>query len=491
MTAWLRAGRFAPSVPKVTERSASSLSARTINPLVRKMEYAVRGRLYIAAVERSRAGKRVIYTNIGNPHALHQQPITFFRQVIALVQYPGLLRDESTRKHFPQDALNRAEKYLKHFPGGSGAYQDSRGNECVRQEVASYLTERDGFEAQVKDLFLTDGASAGVNLCMRILISGSADGVLTPTPQYPLYSATIDLLDGTNVSYYLDESHRWGLSISELNRAAKDGRARGADIRALVVINPGNPTGQCLSRDNIVEIARWCRDKNVVIFADEVYQTNVYAPHCNFNSFRKVILEEKDLSNDVECFSFNTISKGVVGECGHRGGYFHCLNIDNDVAEEVYKLASTTLCSNTTGQLLVGLMSRPPQPGDESYNLYKKETEGIFNSLKKRAERLADALNKLEGVSCNPVEGALYAFPQISLPTKAIEAAREAGVPADTFYCLQLLDETGLCTVPGSGFGQQEGTFHFRTTILPPEEEFDLVVNEFSRFHKMFLAKYK
>lgn len=465
------------------------LRQETMNPLVRKVEYAVRGRLYAAAVERSRAGKKVIYTNIGNPHSLQQRPITFFRQVLSLMAYPDLLHDDRTRAHFPVDAVQRAEMYLKNMPGGMGSYQDSRGNEFVRKEVASFLEERDGLAAKADDIYLTEGASAGVNLCLRTLIRGSADAVLTPIPQYPLYAAAIDLCNGTNVGYYLDESEGWGLSIAELDRATRDARTSGADVRGLVVINPGNPTGQCLSKENMVDIVRWCADEKVVLFADEVYQTNVYAPNRSFVSFRKVIQLDPEAHN-VECFSFHTISKGVIGECGHRGGYFHCLNIDEKVQEEMYKLASTALCSNTAGQVLVGLMSNPPKRGDPSFERYERETKGIFDSLKRRAEVLAPALNRLEGISCNAVEGALYAFPQVTLPQKAIDAAKAAGIAPDVFYCLALLEETGLCTVPGSGFGQRDGTFHFRTTILPPEGDFEMIVKEFTRFHNQFMKQY-
>ena len=90
-----------------------------------------------------------------------------------------------------------------------------------------------------------------------------------------------------------------------------------------------------------------------------------------------------------------------------------------------------------------------------------------MDSLKRRAVRLSQQLNELDGVSCNAIDGAMYAFPTITLPPNAVAAAKSQGIEADEFYCLELLEETGIVIVPGSGFKQVEGTFHFRTTILP------------------------
>merc|ERR1712226_902730 len=101
--------------------------------------------------------------------------------------------------------------------------------------------------------------------------------------------------------------------------------------------------------------------------------------------------------------------------------------------------------------------------GDESYSIYVEERDGIISSLKRRAIKLSEALNKLQGISCNPSEGAMYLFPQIHLPKAAVRAAEKASLVPDTFYCLKLLEATGIATVPGSGFKQKDGTFHFRT----------------------------
>lgn len=103
---------------------------------------------------------------------------------------------------------------------------------------------------------------------------------------------------------------------------------------------------------------------------------------------------------------------------------------------------------------------------------------------------VADTFNSMEGFSCNTVQGAMYAFPRIVLPPKAIEAAKAQNKAPDVFYAFELLENTGICIVPGSGFGQQPGTYHFRTTILPQPDKLKEMLDKFAAFHKDFLKKY-
>lgn len=101
-----------------------------------------------------------------------------------------------------------------------------------------------------------------------------------------------------------------------------------------------------------------------------------------------------------------------------------------------------------------------------------------------------DGLNGIDGIECEKAEGAMYAFPRLHLPEKALEAAEESNVTPDTLYALSLLEETGICVVPASGFGQKDGRVGFRTTFLPPEEQLDYAVKEFARHHKLFCERY-
>ena len=166
------------------------------------------------------------------------------------------------------------------------------------------------------------------------------------------------------------------------------------------------------------------------------------------------------------------------------------LGIPCDVKAEILKLASISLCPSTIGQISVGLTARPPKPGEESYELYVTEKTQILRSLQRRADSLSAALNKINGITCNPIDGAMYAFPNITLPSKLVSAAEAEGVAPDAFYCMELLERTGIVVVPGSGFGQRDGTYHFRTTILPPEDKMKKVGAAFAKFHTEFTAEY-
>merc|ERR1712194_589343 len=118
----------------------------------------------------------------------------------------------------------------------------------------------------------------------------------------------------------------------------------------------------------------------------------------------------------------------------------------------------------------------------------KQEKDGVLDSLKRKAQMVTKRLNELQGVSCRVVEGAMYAFPSITLPAKAIEAASSKGQAPDFLYCWELLENTGIVVVPGSGFNQKDGTFHFRTTILPDEAKLPAVMDRLEKFHNDFLA---
>jgi len=486
--------------------NAKVLSLDTISSKVTKAEYAVRGELVLKANEilktlqkAKQEGKQsplpyneIIFCNIGNPQSLGQRPLTFFRQLVALVEYPELLQSPELSKLFPPDVIERAKRAIAETPGGLGAYSHSQGLSWVRRDIANFIERRDGYPCDPEDLFITNGASPAVQDALRIMIKNENDGIMIPIPQYPLYSASIKLLGGSQVGYYLDEASNWGLSVQELERSYKESKNRGISPKALVIINPGNPTGQVLKEQNMREIVDFCLRNRVVLMADEVYQENVYIKEeIPFVSFKKVLKSMGSKYNDVELFSFHSISKGFVGECGHRGGYSELVNIDPLVKAELYKLASVSLCPNTTGQVLIDVMVNPPKEGDPSFQKYKEERDSIYTSLKRRAEKLVRFLNTLDGVSCNPAQGAMYAFPQVKIPEGAVKLAQSKNKRPDDFYCLELLDKTGVCVVPGSGFGQRDGTYHFRTTFLPPEDQIDGVLSKVAKFHGEFMNKYK
>jgi len=342
---------------------------------------------------------------------------------------------------------------------------------------------------------LTNGASKGVQAALTLVIKNFNDGIMIPTPQYPLYSATIALYGAKQIGYYLDESNGWQLNESELTKSFEKAKSEGINPVALAVINPGNPTGAVLSKENIEMIIRFAKKHNLNLLADEVYQENVYLKGLKFYSFAKVLHEMNE--KDVTLFSFHSVSKGFLGECGHRGGYFEVRNIPDDVYAQLVKLQSIGLCSNVDGQIVTYLMVAPPVAGDESYDLYVKERDRILASLKEKAEILGKGLNEIEGMTCEIPQGAMYAFVKFELPhikgvdtAKMSEAERFAyDSKRDFEYCLSLLEETGICVVPGSGFGQLPKTMHFRTTFLPLKEDIKILVDKMKNFHLSYVKK--
>lgn len=478
-----------------------ALTIDEINPKVLECEYAVRGEIVILAQKlqqdlnnnpNSHPFDEILYCNIGNPQSLGQKPLTFFREVLALCDHPALLDKAETHSLFSADSIKRASEILAQIPGrATGAYSHSQGIKGLRDSIAAGIEARDGFPADPNDLFLTDGASPAVHMMMQLLIRSANDGILCPIPQYPLYSASMALHGGTLVPYYLDEATGWGLEISELKNQLETAKSKGISVRSLVVINPGNPTGQVLSEDNQCEIVEFCKNEGLVLLADEVYQENIYVADKQFHSFKKVARSMGYGEKDITLVSFQSVSKGYYGECGKRGGYMEITGFSPEIREQIYKLASVNLCSNISGQILASLVMSPPKVGDESYKSYSEEKNGILSSLVRRAQQLEDALNKLEGVSCNRAEGAMYLFPRINLPEKAIEAAKAANTAPDAFYARRLLNATGIVVVPGSGFGQVPGTWHFRCTILPQEDRIPAIISRLTQFHQTFMDEFR
>ncbi|KAH9034995.1 transaminase [Lactarius pseudohatsudake] len=452
-----------------------TLTVDALNPAFLNVQYAVRGELAIRAeeyrVHLKTAGdnhglpfNRVISSNIGNPQqtGLDQPPITFVRQVAALMEWPALA--ELAKDVFPADVIARA-KELQAEIGSVGAYSHSQGVPLIRKNVANFIQERDGYPSNPNHIFLTAGASAGVTLLISMLISNPRSGILIPIPQYPLYTATLAANAGVGIPYHLDEDAEWATSAPDIEAAIEGAVREGITPKALVVINPGNPTGALLDEATMQNVVRLCERYGLVLLADEVYQTNLHSRSTHpFTSFKKVV---RALGSSLPLVSFHSISKGVMGECGRRGGYFECTNISDDIVALIYKLVSVLLCPPLGGQIGVDCMVRPPRQGDASYALWKQETDTTHAALAQRTKTMSARLNELPGVSC---------------------AARKAGKEPDTFYALGLLEDTGICVIPGSGFGQKEGQYHYRLTCLCPGV--DEYVGALERFHRKFVERY-
>ena len=398
-----------------------SLNVDNINQHVRSAQYAVRGELATRAESYRAKLKKghpptppdedhlpfdaVISANIGNPQQLDQKPITFFRQVLSILEYPGLLENEEALRNgfgYKQDVIDRA-KWLLQEVKSVGAYSQSQGVPGIRESIARFIERRDGYPSDPGSIFLSAGASSGVNTLMNVICAKPETGILVPIPQYPLYTATLSVLNARCVPYYLEESRAWGTDIEAIKSSFKKAKAEGTDVRAIVVINPGNPTGASLPAKDIRSVLEFAAENKLVVLGDEVYQTNVFIGE--FTSFKKSLRDLQDEHPDgkfdnLELASLNSISKGMVGECGHRGGYFELVGFDKDVAAQVYKFVSIMLCAPVIGQCLVEMQVNPPKEGDPSYPLYKEEYDGIRQGLQDRATALYKAFSKMEGVEC-------------------------------------------------------------------------------------------
>lgn len=477
------------------------MSTIKVNQNILAMEYAVRGPIPQRAAKLRDEGKKIIFCNIGNPQALGQTPITYYRQVVSLLEEPSKIARERQLKNLfeenpysslhendfvDEDVLALSEEILAKTGKGLGAYTESKGYRFVREAVANFINRRDGFApesglaADSEAIFLTNGASDGVKRVLNLVISKETDGVMIPIPQYPLYSATIKAFGGTQVNYYPDEENNWALTRDALESAYNIATEQGIDVKIIVVINPGNPTGAILDEQSIHEVIAFAQAHSLAILADEVYQENVYGGE--FISFAKALGEKKE----VPLFSLHSISKGFYGECGHRGGYLEVRNpplvagTAMNFVDLLLKQASVSLCANTVGQIMTYLMVSPPDEANSAQKQFEVEKEKVLGDLYEKANMVRAAFKEMEGVEVFGKTGAMYLFPRLNkLPAEK----------TDFDYCMALLEETGLCTVNGSGFGQAEGTHHLRIAFLPSKEQLAEVLPKWVEFHNRYVNR--
>jgi len=450
------------------------------------MDYAVRGPIPQRAAELKKTGRKIISCNIGNPQALGQPPLSFYRQVLSILEYPELVEiyKGNSLSHCPETAIEYAEYIQGEMDTGLGAYSDSKGHLFIREAVAQFIDRRDntlerkGVLSDPDNIFLTDGASEGAKNIIELLIKDRMDGIMIPIPQYPLYSATIRRCGGRQVNYYLNEDMGWLLTKNELEESYAKAQVENINIRAIVVINPGNPTGAVLNKKCIDEIVSFASEKGIAIIADEVYQENTY--DVEFHSFAQSVWE----CPEVALFSLHSVSKGFSGECGHRGGYLEIRNMprlestNQTMNDVLFRQASVNLCSNTVGQILVYLMVNPPPMDSEAGKLHQTEVNTILSQLRSKASIIKRSFQEMDGVQCFGKVGAMYLFPRLNLLPKQKN---------DFDYCMALLESTGLTTVNGGGFGQKEGTHHLRIAFLPPKSTLEEVLPKWVDFHRNYI----
>ena len=230
--------------------------------------------------------------------------------MLSILEYPPLLENEEALRNgfgYKQDVIDRA-KWLLSEVKSVGAYSQSQGVPGIRESVAKYIERRDGYPSDPGSIFLSAGASSGVNTLMNVICAKPETGILVPIPQYPLYTATLSVLNARCVPYYLEENKAWGTDISAIREAYKKAKAEGTDVRAMVVINPGNPTGASLSAADVRTVLEFAADEKLVVLGDEVYQTNVFIGH--FTSFKKGLRDlQKEVPGKYDNLELATLNK--------------------------------------------------------------------------------------------------------------------------------------------------------------------------------------
>jgi alanine-synthesizing transaminase len=285
----------------------------------------------------------------------------------------------------------------------------------------------------VQSVFITQGVSEAVDLCLTALVN-PGDDVLTPSPEYPLYWAVLAQLGAAPNAYALDEGSGWEPDLEDLARRITP------RTRALVVINPNNPTGALYSRRTLESIAELAREHNLVIFADEIYDKL---------TFEGEHLSLAALAPDVPVITFGGLSKAYLAP-GWRVGW--AIASGDGAAlrpylEGIGKLLRSRLSANHPEQYAI----RPALEGPQDH---LPEARG---KLRARRDLTVRFVNETPRLSCVPPQGAFYAFPRLDIPS------------GDEEFVRGLLREKHVLVVHGSGFGQAAGTRHFRLVFLPNE----------------------
>ncbi len=385
-----------------------------------EIKYAVRD-IVVLANEVTKSGKEMLYLNIGDPNLFDFAP--------------------------PREMIEATYKAMLDNKNG---YAPSSGIPQAREAIEKEA-ERKGIK-NIRDIFVTTGASEAIELALTALVN-EGDNVLTPTPGYPLYTAVESKLQSVENPYYLDESNGWQPDIEDIKSKIND------RTKAIIVINPNNPTGSNASKETLLEIIKLAKENNIVIFADEIYDKLL------FDGNKHISLASLD--NDAPIITFGGLSKNYVVP-GFRIGWGVISGdnaILNDYIEAINKMLRARLSANHPEQYAIPAALN----GDNSHLV------PMMEKLTRRRDITFEMLNKIDGITCVKPEGAFYAFPKLDIKND------------DAHFVAELIKETGVVIVPGSGFGQKPGTKHFRVVFLPQEDKLIKAYESIA----MFMQKYK
>lgn len=379
----------------------------------KNVKYAIRD---IALLAKQVAKKKnVIYLNIGDPNRF----------------------DFKTPPHLIS-AVTKAMKQNKNY------YADSNGEEEAVDAIADYYRSI-GINVLNSDILVTVGVSEAIGMCIAAFFNGG-DNVLIPRPSYPIYSSYLDLYEVGKKFYTLNEDAGWNLDIRDIEKNIDE------KTKALVIINPNNPTGGVYDKQALKDIVNIAGQHNLLIFADEIYD--------------ELILEGKmyhiaALSKEVPVITFNGLAKNFLAP-GWRTGWIVIKDVSGDFKpcrDALFQLARARLCASTPQQYAI----KPALNGS------KKHVKETINKLRKRRDITFKRINEIEGLSMAKPQAAFYAFPKINLKMD------------DKTFVTKLLEEEGVAVVHGSGF-DMDG--HFRIVYLPQEHLLNEALDKIERFVK-------
>jgi alanine-synthesizing transaminase len=386
------------------------------------IEYAIRD-VIVHTQELIKSGKKIYYLNIGDPAAF-----------------------DFKTPQYVKDALCKAIDCDDNY------YSPSEGRPELREAIVHKERRVNNVEITADNVLITEGISEGIQMILAALVE-KGDEILFPGPTYPPYISYTKFFDGTPVSYETIEKEGWVPNIDDLRSKVS------AKTRAIVITNPNNPTGSVYSAKYIKEMLDIAGEYNLPILSDEIYDQLTY---------EKEFVSTANLSKDVPIIGLNGFSK-VYQMTGWRLGYMYFKGegrVLEDLRLGVEKQCRIRLCANTPVQIAGAAALNGPQDF----------VKGIVDRLRERRDYAYKRLNEIEGISATKPEGAFYIFPKI----------HDVGNrwKNDMEFVVQLLRETGVLIVNGSGFDPDYGKDHARIVFLPPCEELEEAFNCLEQFMK-------
>ena len=398
---------------------------REIAPAARleNVRYAIRD-LACVAKEVGDLGHKIVPLNIGDPNVFD------FRTPPHLIEAVYKAMRDNKNGYAPSSGIPEALEAIR--------------GEAARKGVTT-----------VQDVFVTTGVSETVDLCLTALLN-PGDTLLTPCPDYPLYSAVLSKLGIELNTYYLNEEDGWQPDLGDIRRKITP-RTRG-----IVLINPNNPTGSVATRKMLEQIAELARQHNLVIFADEIYDKLIIPSECKDDELPHVAIAA--IAPDVPVITFGGLSKNYLAP-GWRIGWGIASGdsaVIKPYVEGINKLLRARLCANHPEQYAIKAALEGPQ--DHLVEVKRK--------LRSRRDLTMKWCSETPRVSCVAPRGAFYAYPSLDIPE------------GDEIFVSELIRKKYVMVVHGSGFGQRPGTKHFRIVFLPDEKTLTAaysVIGEFLR----------